>query len=264
MLRTANPTLNESTFAGLNNLLDTAMAPKTMTVNGTAHKVGVFLLLAVFTASFTWSRFMEAVAVNESVEAGFQATFPWLIGGLIGGLVFALITVFKKTWAPFTGTAYALCEGLFLGGLSAFFETIYPGIVLQAVGLTFGVAGAMVLLYSTRVLQATPAFTKGVVAATVGVMLFYGAAMLLRVFGVEVGLIHEMLYASNWIGIGFSIFVVVLAALNLVLDFDLIERGAKQGAPKWVEWYAAFGLMVTLVWLYVEALRLLAKLKGRE
>lgn len=275
MLRTANPTLNENTFAGLNNLLDAATAPRTMTVSGTAHKLGLFLLLAVFTASFVWGKFtseaaaaaaaMESnVITAEAAQVGFQSIMGWAMGGAIGGLILSLVTYFKPRLAPFTGSGYALCQGLFLGGISAFMETVYPGIVLQAIGLTFGIAAAMVLLYSSGVLRASSGLVKGVVAATVGIMLFYVAAMVLRLMGIHVGLIHEMMYGSGLIGIGFSVFVIILASLNLILDFDLVESGAKRGAPKYMEWYCAFGLMVTLVWLYIEALRLLAKLKGRE
>ncbi|MFW5652628.1 MAG: Bax inhibitor-1/YccA family membrane protein [Planctomycetota bacterium] len=275
MFATANPTLSDSKLAGLNNLIDAASAPKTMSVTGTAHKLGVFLLLCIFTASLTWGQFnsavTEAAAAMESaevtpaaVQAGWQAIMPLAIGGAIGGLVLALITFFKPQWAMVTGSLYALAEGLFLGGITAFMETMYPGIAIQAVGLTLGIAAAMVLLYSTRILRATPAFTRGIIAATVGIMLFYAASLLLNLFGVNIPLLWELRTGSTWLGIGFSLFVVAIAALNLILDFDRIETGAKAGAPKWAEWYCAFGLMVTLVWLYIEVLRLLAKLKGRE
>ena len=185
---------------------------------------------------------------------------PWIIGGAIGGFVVALITIFKKQWAAFTAPLYALLEGLFLGGFSAIFEAKYPGIVIQAVTLTFGTLFCLLLAYRSGLIKATENFKLGVVAATGGIALIYMATIFLGFFGVRMPFIHE----SGTIGIAFSLFVVVIAALNLVLDFDFIENGAARGAPKYMEWYAAFGLMVTLIWLYIEILRLLAKLRGRR
>ena len=189
----------------------------------------------------------------------FAAIQPWLWGGLIAGLVLALITIFAPKAAPFTSPLYALAEGLFLGALSAFVEMQYPGIAFQAVGLTFCTLFAMLVLYTTGVIRATPAFRRGIMAATFGIMMIYLLSWILRMFGVEVPYIH----GSGLVGIGFSLFVVVIAAMNLVLDFDLIEEGAKRGSPKYMEWFAAFGLLVTLVWLYIEILRLLSKLRQR-
>jgi uncharacterized YccA/Bax inhibitor family protein len=178
----------------------------------------------------------------------------------LAGLVLALFTIFKKEWSAFTAPAYAVAEGLSLGAVSALFEVRYPGIVLQAVGLTFGTLAALLVAYKTGVIKATENFKLGVVAATGAIALFYLFGFVLRLFGITMPLIHS----SGTFGILFSLGVVVVAALNLVLDFDFIEEGAARGAPKYMEWYAAFGLMVTLVWLYLEVLRLLSKLQDRR
>jgi uncharacterized YccA/Bax inhibitor family protein len=183
-----------------------------------------------------------------------------MIGGIIGGLVVALVTIFKKTWSPFTAPMYALLEGLALGGISAIFEKTYPGVAIQAVGLTLGTLFVMLLAYKTGMIRATQGFKVGVIAATGGIMVFYLIGMVLRVF------FHfqiPVIYAGGLWGILFSLFVVIIAALNLVLDFDMIETGVNGGAAKYMEWYGAFGLMVTLIWLYLEILRLLGKVRRR-
>ncbi len=246
MLRTANPTLTAKAFT-----FQDAAASTTMTVAGTINKTGMLLCLLCFSAGLVWHRFFTA---------GPQSVMPWMAGGAIGGLILALITVFKKTWAPVTAPAYALFEGAFLGGLSGLMEMKFPGIVLQAVGLTFGVLACMLVAYRTGLIKVTQKFRMGLVAATGAVLLVYLATFILGLFGAGVPYIH----GSGTIGIGFSVVVVIIAALNLVLDFDLIERGAQAGAPKVAEWYGAFALMVTLVWLYIEILRLLAKLNRRR
>ena len=180
--------------------------------------------------------------------------------GAIGGLVVALITVFKKQWSPVTAPAYALLEGLFIGAFSAMMEARFPGIVLQAVGLTFGTLASLLVAYRSGLIRVTENFKLGVVAATGGIALLYLVDIAMGFFGHSVGFIHQ----SSLLGIGFSVVVVIIAALNLVFDFDFIERGVEQGAPKYMEWFAAFGLMVTLVWLYLEILRLLSKLNSRN
>ena len=185
---------------------------------------------------------------------------PFMLIGGLGGFVLAMVTVFKKTWAPVTAPAYALVEGLFLGAISSMFEARFPGIVMQAVMLTFGTLFALLLAYRSGLIKATENFKLGVAAATGGIFLLYLVSFGMSLFGKNIPYIHE----SGLIGIGFSLFVVVVAALNLVLDFDFIETGVEQRAPKYMEWYAAFGLMVTLVWLYVEFLRLLSKLQSRN
>ena len=172
----------------------------------------------------------------------------------------AIVTAFKKEWSPVTAPLYALVEGFFLGAISALYNHLYEGIVMQAVMLTFGTLFALLLAYRSGLVKATENFKLGVVAATGGIALVYLATIALSFFNIQIPLIHE----SGLIGIGFSLFVIVIAALNLVLDFDFIETGVEQGAPKYMEWYGAFGLMVTLVWLYIEFLRLLAKLQSRD
>ncbi|MGA2511869.1 MAG: Bax inhibitor-1/YccA family protein [Candidatus Acidiferrales bacterium] len=182
-----------------------------------------------------------------------------MMGGLIAGFIFSMVTIFKKEWSPVTASIYALCEGLALGGLSALLERAYPGIAIQALGLTLGVTAVMLVLYTSGALRATPKFTIGVVAATGGIFLVYLADMILRLFGRQVPLLNS---SGPW-GIGLSFLIVIIAALNLILDFDFVETGVHAGAPKYMEWYGAFGIMVTLVWMYVEILRVLAKMRRR-
>jgi uncharacterized YccA/Bax inhibitor family protein len=247
-MRTANPALNAKTFTGLGVRDESRM----MTIQGTVHKTGFLLLLVLIGAWWTWKMFFAAQ--NPAV------VYPWIIGGAIGGLVVAMVTIFKKEWAGVTAPLYAILEGFMLGGISSIFEAMYPGIVIQAVGLTFGTLFGLLIAYRSGLIKVTENFKLGVVAATGGIFMVYMASWILGIFGINMPFIHE----SGIIGIGFSVFVVVVAALNLVLDFDFIEHGAESGAPKFMEWYAAFGLMVTLIWLYIEILRLLAKLRGRR
>jgi uncharacterized YccA/Bax inhibitor family protein len=249
MIRSGNPALKESTFLDLGSGAIVRGGDNVMTVAGTANKTGFLLLLAVLTAAFTW--------YQVSTPAGVVGAAPYLWGGLIGGLVLALVTIFKKQWAAVTAPMYALVEGFFLGAISAMYNQMFEGIVMQAVLLTFGTLFALLFAYRSGLIRATENFKLGVFAATGGIALVYLASMVLRFFGTDIPLIHE----SGMVGIGFSLFVVVIAALNLVLDFDFIEAGAEAGAPKYMEWYGAFGLMVTLVWLYIEFLRLLSKLR---
>ncbi|RZA35896.1 MAG: Bax inhibitor-1/YccA family protein [Lysobacteraceae bacterium] len=251
-MRSGNPALKESTFLDLGSGAVVSRDGGAMTLNGTVNKTGILLLLAVLTAAFAWNQiqFTEQGAVGGGL---------YLWGGLIGGFVLALITTFKKTWAPVTAPLYALVEGFFLGAISAIYNNMYNGIVLQAVMLTMGTLFALLFAYRTGLIKATENFKLGVVAATGGIALVYLATIVLGFFNINIPLIHE----SGLIGIGFSLFVIVIAALNLVLDFDFIESGVEQGAPKYMEWYGGFGLMVTLVWLYIEFLRLLSKLNSR-
>jgi uncharacterized YccA/Bax inhibitor family protein len=257
-MRTGNPALNDKTFENFGvyrRELTAEQSPAdVMTINGTAQKTLFLLLLAMGTACFTWSRTFAAV------EADTAAGMPWAFGGLIVGLITGLVICFKHTWAPALAPVYALAEGLFLGGISATFEAQYPGIVIQAVGGTFGTLGALLLAYQTGLIKATENFKLGIVAATGGICFVYLISIIGSMFGFPVPFIHS----AGPVGIGFSLFVVVIAALNLVLDFDFIEQAAERGAPKYLEWYGAFALMVTLVWLYMEILRLLAKLRGRD
>lgn len=243
--RSGNPALGANTFSGFSGVSDSA----TMTLGGTVNKTALSLLILLVTASVVWNR----GAADPSLW-----TFV-MVGGL-GGFVVAIATVFRQTWAPVTTPLYAALEGLALGGISVVFEASYPGIVSQAIFLTFGTLGALLMAYRSGLIRATENFKLGVVAATGGIALVYLASMVLGFFGMSVPLIHS----SGTFGILFSVFVVVIAALNLVLDFDFIEQGVERGAPKYMEWYGAFGLMVTLVWLYLEILRLLVKLNDRR
>jgi uncharacterized YccA/Bax inhibitor family protein len=243
--RTSNPALNEKAFRG------EAALGEAMTLQGTVNKTGLLLLCVVITSAWTWG-------LSHSDLPG--AAMPWMLGGMLGGFVVALVTIFKKEWSPVTAPIYALLEGLVLGGISAIFEKNYPGVAIQAIGLTFGTLFVLLLAYKTGMVRATQGFKIGVIAATGGIAIFYLVEMILSSF------FHILVPAINgsgpW-GIAFSLFVVIIAALNLVLDFDLIETGVRNGAPKYMEWYGAFGLMVTLIWLYLEILRLLAKARRR-
>jgi uncharacterized YccA/Bax inhibitor family protein len=248
-MRTGNPALRDQTFTGFGRV---ARTDEAMTIQGTANKAILLLLCVLVTASWVWGQYYKAM--NPEVVT------PWVAVGAIAGFIVALVTIFKQTWAPVTAPLYALLEGLVIGGVSALFESQFPGIVIQAAGLTLGTCLAMLLVYKTRLIRATENFKIGVVAATGGIALFYLITMVLGFFGIRL----PLMYQSGWASIGFSLLVVVIAALNLVLDFDFIEQGAAQGAPKYMEWYGAFGLMVTLIWLYLEMLRLLAKLRSRD
>ncbi len=247
-MRTANPALNDRVFrdATVGSFEDR------MTIEGTVNKTGLLLICAVLTAAWTWHLYMQ------SRDAAVVA--PFTLVGAIGGLIIGWVTIFKKNWAPITGPIYALLEGLVLGGVSAIFEVRFPGIAIQAVSLTFGTLVVLLLVYRTRLIPVTQNFRLGVVAATGGIFFVYLITMVLGFFGIQFG---SSIYGAGLVGIGFSVFVVIIAALNLVLDFDFIERGAQSGAPKYMEWYGAFGLMVTLIWLYLEILRLLAKARRR-
>jgi uncharacterized YccA/Bax inhibitor family protein len=246
LMRTSNPVLSEKQFRGV------AVSGERMTVQGTANKTGLLLLCAIATAAWTWHVALEAQSP--------AAALPWLWIGTIGGFVCALITVFKKEWSPVTAPAYALLEGLALGGISAVLEVRFPGIAIQSVSLTFGTLLVLLLAYRSGLIPVTQNFRLGIVAATGGVMVFYLLQFVLGFFGVHFNAVN----GSGPLGIGISLIIVAIAALNLVLDFDFIETGARMGAPKYMEWYGAFGLMVTLVWLYLEILRLLTKLRGRD
>jgi len=243
-MRSGNPVLTEETFR-----LPRVVGSDVMTIGGAVNKSFLGLVILMVTASYTWN-----LGVGDPRVAVFTTV------GLLGGFVVALVTAFRQTWAPYTTPAYAALEGLALGGISIGFETRYPGLVSQAVFLTFGTLGALLMAYRSGVIRATENFKLGVVAATGGIALLYFLNFVLGFFGVSVPLIHS----SGTFGILFSVFVVVIAALNLVLDFDFIEQGVERGAPKHMEWYGAFGLLVTLVWLYLEILHLLAKLQSRQ
>jgi uncharacterized YccA/Bax inhibitor family protein len=243
-LRSGNPALNERTFEAV-----PTVTGDVMTVQGTVNKTALLLVLAVAAAAASW-------VVGTAGGAGIGG---WALGAALAGLVVAIATIFRPRWSPVTGPIYALVEGAFLGLVSMVFEASYPGIATQAVALTFGVLGAMLLVYKTGLIKVTQRFRAGVAAATLAIFATYLVALVLGLFGVRVPLLND----ASPLGILISLAIVVVAALNLVLDFDLVERGARAGAPRYMEWYAAFGLLVTLVWLYLELLRLLAKLRER-
>jgi uncharacterized YccA/Bax inhibitor family protein len=244
--RSGNPGLNDKTFASLPRL---GIGVEGMTLKGTIDKSFLLLIVLMVAALWPWSQFMAS--------GDLQAISSTMLLGLIGGFVLALIISFKATMAPYLAVPYAALEGLAVGGFSAMLEQRYHGIAIQAVGLTFGVLAVLLFAYRMRWIQATARFRAMVIGATGGIALLYIATMILGFFHVSV----PVLYAATPLGIGISLVIVGIAALNLVLDFDLIERGVAGGAPKYMEWYAAFGLMVTLVWLYIEILRLLSKVR---
>ena len=251
-MRSGNPALKDSTFLDLATGSVVTGAQDTMSLNGTVNKTAFLLVLTLAGALYTWSLFFGS--------NGTANLMPYVLVGGLGGFVVSLVTIFKKTWAPVTAPLYAALEGLFIGAISAMFELKFPGIVMQAVGLTFGTLAALLIAYRSGLINATENFKLGVVAATGGIALLYLVNIVMGFFGKSMPFIHD----SGLMGIAFSGFVVVVAALNLVLDFDFIETGVEQRAPKYMEWYAAFGLLVTLVWLYLEILRLLSKLQSRD
>ncbi|MDG2266610.1 MAG: Bax inhibitor-1/YccA family protein [Candidatus Marinimicrobia bacterium] len=244
-LRSGNPVLRSNTFIGRHTEVNTG----TMTIMGTVNKTALCLLLLMTTAIFVWN-----------LSPMDPRTTMFMLIGVFGGLIAALITAFRQHLAPYTTPIYALLEGLALGGISKFFETMYPGIVNQAVFLTFGTLAALLLAYRSGLIKPTENFKLGIAAATGGIFFIYLISFILSFFGINIPLIHSN---SNF-GILFSFGVVVIAALNLVLDFDFIEEGAERGAPQYMEWFGAFGLLVTLIWLYLEILHLLAKLQSRR
>jgi len=245
LFKSGNPVLNDKAFNGTIEYQQTDV----MTVNGTLNKFGLMMILLFASASFTW----KAAAEGKDV-------ITWVFVAMFAGLIAALVLSFKKQWGSFLAPIYALAEGVFLGGISAYFNNAFaktaPGIVMQAVMLTFGVVVAMFALYRFGIIKATERFKSVVVMATMGIAVFYLLAWILRMFNIQMPLIHE----STTMGIVFSLIVVVIAALNLILDFDFIEQGSRMNAPKYMEWFGAFGLLVTIVWLYLEILKLLAKL----
>lgn len=253
IFKSGNPTLTEKMFDKSYEMAAGNMG--TMTVRGSINKFGFMMLMLIAGAAYNWNLY-------EQLKQDTMTTLMWV--GIIGGLISAIAITFKPNWAPVLAPLYALLEGLFIGAISAImnaaFAESYPGLIMQAVGLTFGVALAMFLLYNFRVISATERFKSIVFTATLGIGIFYLITMVLRLFGVNV----SFMYDSSLLSIGISLFVVGIAALNLIMDFDMIEQGAERGAPKFMEWYGAFGLMVTIVWLYIEMLKLLSKLSSRD
>ena len=240
-MRSGNPALNSKIFS---SAIDDGSGE--MTIQGTVNKTALSLLMLMATALYTWTN------PNPGL----------MVFGMIGGFIMAIITIFKKTWAPYTVSGYALLKGLALGGISRVFEAQYPGIVGQAVFLTFGILAALLLAYKSKLIKPTENFKLGIFAATGGIAILYLISFVMSFFGGGLSILSPN--NTSLFSIGISLFIVVIASLNLVLDFDFIEEGAEQGAPKYMEWYGAFGLLVTLIWLYLEILRLLAKLQSRR
>lgn len=247
-MKTTNPALRPKLFERYASV----PADQAMTVEGTINKAALLLFLVTLPAAWVWAEVMRAAEPVAVVG-------PWVVGGALGGFVVALVTIFKKEWAPVTAPIYAVLEGLALGGLSAWLELSYRGIVVQAVALTLGTLLCMLVAYRVGLIRATERFKAIVVAATGGIALFYLASLGLSFFGITVPYFQSTSTAS----IVLNVVIVGVAALNLVLDFDFVATGAAHGAPKFLEWYGAFGLMVTLIWLYLELLRLLARLRRR-
>lgn len=220
-----------------------------MTLDGVARKSLFLLVLCVAAGFFGWN--LMASPTDSLVL--------YLLIAVFGAFIIGLITVLKPKISPFTAPLYAVLEGVVVGAVSQLYEVEFSGIVLQAVLLTGGIFVAMLLLYMLRIIKASENFKLGVAAATGGVAIYYLANFILGFFGVDLPLIHE----NTWMGIGFSVVVIIIASLNLVVDFDFIEEGVSKKAPKYMEWYSSFGLFVTMVWLYLEILRLLAKARRR-
>ena len=263
MIRSSNPVLNDRTFQSDFGAYGASPAvvdrDDVMTINGTIFKTLAMVAILVATATFTWGQFMSTGSVG-----------PWLMGGLIGGLVLALATVFKPTWAPITAPLYAAAQGLFLGGISAMYTVNFAGgtaggfsltgIVPQAIGLTIATLAAMLILYAFRIIKVTEKLRAGIFMAVGAAMLFYLVVMVIGLFGVDT----SFMVSGSPLALGISGLMIAIASASLLLDFDFIERGARSGAPKHMEWVGGFGLLVTLIWLYLEFLRLLAMLQGRE
>jgi len=253
LFKSGNPTLTPKIF-------NTTLADRqegTMTARGAMNKFGFLFLMVIAGAGFTWHLYSQGKA---------DTMMPLMMLGVFGGLITGLVISFKQSWAPFLAPLYGLLEGLFLGAISAvvneMFARKYPGIVIQSVGLTLGVAVAMFLLYNFRIIRPTQRFKSILLTATAGIMIFYLATWIIRMFGVNMDFM--MFGNGSMLGIGISLFMVAIAALNLIIDFEMIEQGAEMGAPRYMEWYCAFALMVTIIWLYVEILKLLSRLSSRN
>ncbi len=253
LFKSGNPTLTDKIF---NTTLED-QHQGVMTARGAMNKFGFLFLMVIAGAGFTWHLYYQGKS---------DTIIPLMIGGAVGALIIALIISFKQTWAPFLAPLYGLLKGLFLGAFSAFindmFSAKYPGIVIHAVGLTLGVAGAMFLLYNFRIIRPTKRFKAIIFTAICGIILFYLATFLMRVFGLPIDFM--MLGNGSALGIGISLFVVAIAAMKLIIDFEFIEKGGEMGAPKYMEWYSAFALTVTLIWLYIEILKLLSRLGSKD
>ena len=247
-MRSSNPVMTRKILEKSGGLASTDNA---MTINGTINKIGLLLLLVIAAAGYTWNMVTGANPANASTLA---------IVGAIGGFIMALVTIFSPKSSPITAPIYAILEGLFLGAISAIINSAYPGVAFQAVLLTIGTLFTMLFLYRSGRIRATPRFRRGVMMATGAVFFAYLFSWILGMFGMSIGFMHS----AGPMGILINLVIIVIAALNLIMDFDFIEKGSQMGAPKYMEWYGAFGLMVTLIWLYIEFLRLLSRFAGRD
>ena len=243
--RSGNPALNKSSFDSFSRTSRGAEINEVMTIKGTVDKTAIGLFLLIFSGYYSFA-------------PGMTYLIPV---GVFGGLIVAIITIFKKEWSPITVPIYAILEGLAMGSISYMFNQAYEGIVMQAIALTLGILASLLLAYRSGMIKATENFKLGIAAATGGIFLVYMASFVMSFFGASISVLDPA--NSSLMSIGFSLFIIVIASLNLVLDFDFIEEGAKKGAPKYMEWYGAFGLLVTLIWLYLEILKLLSKLRSR-
>ena len=241
-MRSGNPTLNQNTFKNLSK----TSSSDVMTIDGAVNKTTLSLMILLFCAYYTYS----------------TANTGLIMVGFIGGFITALVTIFKKEWSAITVPIYSVLQGLALGGISAIYNHMYTGIVQQAIFLTMGIFGALLFAYKTKIIAPTENFKLGVFAATGGIALIYFISFVMSFFGNGLAIMNPQ--NSSLFSIGFSLFVVIIASLNLVLDFDFIEEASEMGVPKYMEWYSAFGLLITLIWLYLEILRLLAKLQSRR
>lgn len=251
-MRTSNPTLNSETFYPARSERGTYAPAFGMTVQGVVARTGLLLVLALLSAGWIWLKFSKAGTDVSSLNG-------WMWGSVLGGFALALATTFKKEWSPVTAPLYAVVEGVFIGAISLVLEAAFPGIVLQAATCTFGTLAAMLFVYQSGLIRVTDTFRMVVMTATGGIAIAYLLMMALSFFGVNIGFFT----GNSLLSIGLSLFVIGIAALNFVLDFDFIEKGAARGAPKYMEWYGAFALMVTMIWLYIEFLRLLSKMRSR-
>ena len=246
-MRSSNPVMTGKIYEKVGS----AVSGETMTINGTINKIGLMLLLVIAAASYTWNMVMG----DDPGRANTMA-----IIGAIGGFIMAMVTIFRPKSSGYMAPVYAILEGMFLGAISAVINSRYPGVAFQAVLLTIGTLFSMLFLYRSGRIRATPKFRRGVMMATGAIFFAYVISWIMSMFGMPMGFMHS----SGPLGIGINLVIIVVAALNLIMDFDFIERGSLAGAPKYMEWYGAFGLMVTLVWLYVEFLRLLSRFAGRN
>jgi len=246
LLRTSNLALNSKTFDGHHAVADEAA----MTLQGTVNKTGILLVVAFLSSAWTWG-----LARSQPPEA----VLSWILGAGFAGFLVALLTVARKDLSPLTAPSYAVLEGLVMGGVSSLLDIRFPGIAIHAVGLTFGTLAVLLLAYATGLVRANEKLATGIVAATGAIAVVYVVDLGLRFFGRQVPLIND---AGPW-GIGVSLLIVAVAALNLILDFDFVRTGADEHAAKYMEWYGAFAILVTLIWLYFEVLRLLAKIRRR-